>query len=64
MFFYFEGGREQTMSFGNVVNQLHDKHRLSHSCTSEKTNLASTLVWRQQIHDLQKPTAEISFVVH
>ena len=44
----------RTVRLGNVVNQLHDKHSLADTGTSEETNLASTLVGGQQIHDLHE----------
>merc|ERR550534_3132989 len=31
--------RETTVSLGNVVDQLHDKHSLAHSSTAEETDL-------------------------
>ncbi len=43
----------RTVRLGNVVDQFHDKHSLSDTGASEKTNLASTLVGGQQIHDLR-----------
>lgn len=42
----------QTMSLGNVVDELHDEHCLAHTSSSEEPNLASTLVWSEHIHHL------------
>ena len=44
--------RITTVSLGDVVDQLHDKHSLSDSCSSEQTDLSSLSVWGQQIYDL------------
>merc|ERR1719186_843255 len=44
--------RETTMSLGNVVDQLHDKHSLAHSSTTEETDLASLTVGGKQVDDL------------
>merc|ERR1711936_560336 len=44
--------RETTMSLGNVVNQLHDKHSLADSGTAEETNLTSLTVGGEQVDDL------------
>jgi hypothetical protein len=44
--------RETTVALGDVVDQLHDKHGLADARTAEQTDLATTLVWRQQVHDL------------
>lgn len=40
------------MGLGDVVNQFHDKNCLSDSGTTEKSNLSSTLIWGEEIHDL------------
>merc|ERR1711997_1153412 len=44
--------RETTVSLGNVVDQLHDKHSLAHSSTAEETDLASLTVGGEQVNDL------------
>merc|ERR1711910_247385 len=44
--------RETTMSLGNVVDQLHDKHSLADSGATEETNLASLTVGGEQVDDL------------
>merc|ERR1719242_2367315 len=44
--------RETTVSLGNVVNQLHDKHSLADSGTTEETDLASLTVGGEQVDDL------------
>merc|ERR1711884_124690 len=43
---------ETTVSPGNVVNQLHDKHSLADTSAAEKTNLTSLTVWGKQVDDL------------
>merc|ERR1712061_201533 len=43
---------EATVSLGNVVNQLHDKHSLADTSAAEKTNLASLTVRGKQVDDL------------
>lgn len=40
------------MGLGNVVDELHDEHRLADASAPEKANLATTLVRRQQVHHL------------
>ena len=42
----------RTMSLGDIVDQLHDEHRLADTSTSEETNLASSLVGSEKIDDL------------
>merc|ERR1711878_85476 len=44
--------RETTVSLGNVVDQLHDKHSLAHSSTAEETDLASLTVGGEHVNDL------------
>lgn len=43
--------RVTTMSLGDVINQLLDKHRLSDTGTSEETDLSTTGVWSEQVDD-------------
>ena len=43
---------ETTVSLGNVVNQLHDKHSLADTSAAEKTNLTSLTVRGKQVDDL------------
>ena len=40
------------MALGNVVDQLHDEHRLAHAGTAEQAYLAALHVRLQQIDDL------------
>merc|ERR1719239_1601949 len=42
---------ETTVSLGNVVDQLHDKHSLADSGTAEETDLASLTVGGEQVDD-------------
>jgi hypothetical protein len=44
--------RQRTVRLGDVVNELHDEHRLAHPSTTKQADLATTLVWRQEVHDL------------
>ena len=44
--------RETTVSLGDVVNQLHDKHSLADSGTAEETNLTSLTVGGEQVDNL------------
>ena len=39
------------MTFGDIMNHLHDKHRLSHTGTAEKTDLSSFGIRFEQIDD-------------
>merc|ERR1711997_1284112 len=43
---------ETTVSLGNVVDELHDKHSLADSGTAEETDLASLTVGGEQVDDL------------
>merc|ERR1719474_2630697 len=43
---------ETTVSLGNVVNQLHDKHSLADTSATEKTNFTSLTVRGKQVDDL------------
>ena len=40
------------MALGDVVDQLHDEHGLADAGTAKQADLATTLVWRQQVDDL------------
>ena len=40
------------MELGDVVNQLHNKHSLADTCTSEQTDLATLGVGSEQIDNL------------
>ncbi len=40
------------MTFGNVVDELHDEHRLAHAGTTEESNLTTLHVGLQQVDDL------------
>ena len=40
------------MPLGNVVDKLHDEHRLAHAGTAEEANLAALHVWLQQVYHL------------
>jgi hypothetical protein len=42
-----------TMSLCNVVDQLHDKYRLTHPSSTKQTNLTTTLIWCQKVHNLK-----------
>eukprot|EP00043_Microstomoeca_roanoka_P001490 m.33042 g.33042 ORF g.33042 m.33042 type:complete len:558 (+) comp10850_c1_seq1:312-1985(+) len=44
--------RETRVSLGDVVDQLHDKHSLADTSTTEKTNLATLSVRSKEINDL------------
>merc|ERR1719328_940247 len=44
--------RETTVSLGNVVDQLHDKHSLADTSAAEETNLTSLTVGGKQVDDL------------
>jgi hypothetical protein len=44
--------RESSVLLGNVVDKLHDKHGLTDTGTSEKTNLTSTSVWVNKVNNL------------
>jgi hypothetical protein len=44
------------MSLGNVVDQLHDKHCFAHTSSTKQTNLTTTLIWCQEIHNLKIDT--------
>lgn len=41
------------MSFGNIVDQLHDQHSLADSSTTKQSDFASSLVGSKQIHHLK-----------
>jgi len=41
------------VSFGNIVDQLHDQHSLADSSATEQSNFASSLVGRKQVHHLK-----------
>jgi hypothetical protein len=43
----------RTVRLSDVVDKLHDQHGLADTGTAEQTNLATTLVRRQQVHDLR-----------
>eukprot|EP00123_Amoebidium_parasiticum_P007880 comp18430_c0_seq1/m.19678 comp18430_c0_seq1/g.19678 ORF comp18430_c0_seq1/g.19678 comp18430_c0_seq1/m.19678 type:complete len:536 (+) comp18430_c0_seq1:33-1640(+) len=43
---------ETTVGLGNVVDQLHNKHSLADTGTSEQTNLTTTSVGGKHVHDL------------
>lgn len=45
-------GTVPTMGLSNIVDQLHNEHSFTHSCTTEETNLSTPLVGREKIHDL------------
>jgi len=40
------------MGLSDIVDQLHNKDRFTHSCTTKKTNLSSPLVGCKKIHNL------------
>jgi hypothetical protein len=42
-----------TMSLCNVVDQLHDKHRLTHPSSTKQKNLTTTLIGCQMVHNLK-----------
>jgi hypothetical protein len=48
------------MLLGNVVDQLHDKHSLSDSGSSEETNLTSTSVGVKKINNLDTGHKDLS----
>ena len=41
-----------TMGFSNVVNQLHNKHSLADTGTTEETNLTAPSVGSEQVDNL------------
>ncbi len=47
-----EFGKAPTVSFGNVIDQLHDEHRLPNTSTTKKTNLTTFLIGREEIDNL------------
>lgn len=47
-----DGWVSLTVCLGDVVDQLHDEHSLSDSCSSKESNLASPLVGGEEIDDL------------
>ena len=48
------------MSFGDVVDELLDEHRLADTGTTEETNLATTSVGRKEIDDLDTGLQDLS----
>ena len=40
------------MPLGNVVDELHDKHRLTYACTTEQANFTTFHVRLQQVDNL------------
>ena len=40
------------MLLGDVVDELHDKHSLAYTCTTEQTDLTTLEVWLEQVDDL------------
>ena len=40
------------MAFGDIVDELHDEHRLSYSGSAEKSNLATLHIGLEQVDDL------------
>ena len=42
-----------TMSFGNIVDQLHDQDSLADSSATKQSNLASSLIGSKQVHHLK-----------
>lgn len=40
------------MSFGNIVNQFHNKYSLPDTCTTKKPNFSSPLIWCKKINNL------------
>merc|ERR1719350_2453074 len=55
---------ETTVSLGNVVNQLHDKHSLADTSAAEKTNLTSLTVGGEQVDDLDTSDKDLLFDGH
>jgi len=45
---------KQTMSFGNIVDQLHNKHSFPNTSTAKETNLSSSLVRSKKINNLKR----------
>jgi hypothetical protein len=43
---------ETTVSLGDIVNKLHNKHGLADTSTTEKSNLTSLGVWAQKVDNL------------
>jgi hypothetical protein len=41
------------MSLCNVVDQLHDEHWFTNPSSAKQTNLATTLIWCQKVHNLK-----------
>ena len=42
-----------SVSFGNVVDQLHDQDGLAHTSAAEETDFTSLGVWRKKVDDLK-----------
>jgi hypothetical protein len=40
------------MSFGHIVDQLHDEHSFSNTCTTKQPDLSTSLVGCQEVNDL------------
>jgi len=45
-------GEALTVSFGNVIDQFHDEHRLANTSTTKKTNLTTFLIGCEKINNL------------
>ncbi len=43
---------EAVVPFGDVVDQLHDEHRLAHACTAEKADFTAFAVRLEQVYHL------------
>jgi peptide chain release factor 1 len=43
---------ETTVLLSDVVNQLHDKHSLADTSTTEETNFTSLSIWTQKVNNL------------
>ena len=48
------------MSFGDIVNQLHNKHSFPDTSTAKEPNLSSSLVRSKQINNLERKQQMLS----
>ena len=53
-----------TVGLGDVVDQLHDKHSLADTGTTEETNLTTLRVGSQQVDDLNAGDQDFGFDTH
>ena len=55
---------ETTVRHGNVVDELHNKHSLADTGTTEETNLTTLAVWGKEIDDLDTGLENLLGDVH